>query len=77
VVLPIGLPGMGKTHFATKALRKTFSQICPGSSENLIVIQNDLLREHCIEQWRRENQKKPISEGLKVTAKKSMDMFKS
>jgi len=29
-----------------------------------------------MEQWRRENPRKPISEGLKVTAKPYIDMFK-
>ena len=73
VVFPIGVPGMGKTHFADTVLRPSFAQM--GSSQNLLVIQNDLIKEQCMEQWRRENPRKPISEGLKVTAKPSMDAF--
>lgn len=43
VLLPIGVPGMGKTHFADTVLRPSFEQM--GPSENLVVIQNDLIRE--------------------------------
>ena len=34
------------------------------------------MREQCIEKWQRENPRKSISEGLKVTAKSAINMFK-
>ena len=53
MVLPIGVPGMGKSHYADNVLSALFEQNFPSQRENLIVIKNDQIREGCIDDWRR------------------------
>mmetsp|Transcript_33045 Transcript_33045/g.40920 ORF Transcript_33045/g.40920 Transcript_33045/m.40920 type:complete len:115 (+) Transcript_33045:2658-3002(+) len=74
-MFPIGVPGMGKTHFAENVLKRAFAS--QSSSESLLhVISNDSARENCIEEWRKANPRKSVSDGLKATATKSINLFK-
>ena len=41
VVFPIGIPGMGKTHFAESTLQDVFQELNLDIGSNLHVIQND------------------------------------
>ena len=76
VVFPIGIPGMGKTHFAKNTLSETFKQMGIDEDKNISILQNDLVRKACLENWLKENPRKSVSEGIKATAKKSISMFK-
>ena len=44
VVLPIGIPGMGKTHFAESNLQDVFEELNLDVTKNLHIIQNDQIR---------------------------------
>lgn len=44
VVFPIGIPGMGKTHFAESALQDVFEELNLDVTKNLHIIQNDQVR---------------------------------
>lgn len=46
------------------------------SKNNLVIIQNDQVRKACLEQWKKENPRKPVSEGVKATGAKSITMFR-
>lgn len=48
VVFPIGIPGMGKSFFAQNTIQQVFSDLLI-SEENLVVIQNDKLRQQCMD----------------------------
>ena len=44
VVFPIGIPGMGKTHFAESNLQSVFESLNLDVTKNLHIIQNDQIR---------------------------------
>ena len=76
VIFPIGIPGMGKTHFAENILEEAFRSMNLNPKRNLHVIQNDLVRKACLDKWRKENPKKPINDGVKATVQLSINNFK-
>ena len=76
VVFPIGIPGMGKTHFAKNTLSEAFKQMGIDEDNNVAIIQNDLVRKACLDNWLKENPRKSVAEGIKATAQKSINMFK-
>lgn len=77
VVFPIGIPGMGKTHFAENTLQDVFEQLNLDASSNLHIIQNDLVRKACLDKWLKANPRKSKSEGVKATVSESINMFKN
>ena len=59
---------MGKTHFAENALEEVCRQMNIDKRRDLFVIQNDAVRKACLDQWRSENPRKSVSDGIKATA---------
>lgn len=76
VVFPVGIPGMGKTHFAETILGESFDQMGLSKAKNLKIIQNDLVRKQCLDQWVKQNPNKSISEGVKATGHMATNVFK-
>ena len=67
VVFPIGIPGMGKTHFAETTLLKVFQEMGT-SPDNLHIIQNDYIRKKSLDNWLKKNPRKTVKEGIKATS---------
>ena len=64
MVFPIGIPGMGKTHFAESSLQDAFEDLNLDFTKNLHIIQNDQIRQACLEKYLKANPKKSKQEGL-------------
>jgi len=45
-VLPIGIPGMGKTYYAENTIQNVFRGLEIDVEKNLHIIQNDLIRKN-------------------------------
>ena len=76
VVFPIGIPGMGKTHFAESTLQDVFEGLNLDVTKNLHVIQNDQIRKACLDKYLKANPRKTKQEGVKATATENIVMFK-
>ena len=68
VVFPIGIPGMGKTHFAESTLQDVFEELNLDVTKNLHIIQNDQIRQTLVEKYLKANPRKSVQEGVKATA---------
>lgn len=76
VVIPIGIPGMGKTHFAEGTLQSVFEGLGLDARKNLHVIQNDQIRKQCLDKYLKAHPGKSKQEGVKATAAESINLFK-
>lgn len=75
VVFPIGIPGMGKTHFAENAITEAFKELNLDETKNLHIIRNDHTRKVCLDEWLAENPRKSVADGMKATSQKHITMF--
>ena len=55
---------MGKTHFAESSLQDAFEDLNLDFTKNLHIIQNDQIRQACLEKYLKANPKKSKQEGL-------------
>lgn len=54
-MIPIGIPGMGKTHFAKTSLKKAIQSLGLSFDNNVHMIQNDEVRKICLNKWEKAN----------------------
>ena len=69
VFIPIGIPGMGKSHFSSAYLEKSLKS-ADGSAQ-YTTISYDVIRKQCLDKWMQKNPQKIVEDGLKATAKEA------
>jgi len=70
VIVPIGMPGMGKTYFLEK-FRKTVE----GSSGELSIISSDIVRKECMDRLARSNKRLTFEQLYEKTGKDARNLF--
>lgn len=67
IFIPIGIPGMGKTHFASNYLEQSLRTLDPKG--HFTVLSFDQIRKNCLDAWIKDNRGGKIDDGLKATSK--------
>lgn len=75
VYIPIGIPGMGKTHFATNVLQKSLKEV--DAHCHFTIISYDQIRKPGLDKWLSANLSCKIDEALVATATETTEKWQS